>query len=113
MENKTVLIVYGSLAPGESNHHIISHIDGQWSKASIKGRIIDNGWSSRTGYPEFQRTSEEDSETVEVFAFISEELDEHWDHIDAFERTESYIRSKIPCVLEGGKIIDAFIYESN
>jgi len=78
---KSTLIVYGSLAPGESNHHIISHIDGVWSKAFIKGKIVDNGWLTRNGYPEFQRVHENDAEKLEVLAFISQDLHLHWEHI--------------------------------
>jgi len=111
MHGKTILIVYGSLAPGEANHHIISHIEGIWYKALIKGKILDNGWATRTGYPEFRR-AETDSGHVEVLAFVSEDLHKHWDHIDEFEGTERYKRSTISCELENGKVVDAFIYEA-
>jgi len=113
MELPTTLVVYGSLAPGEANHHVISHIKGIWLKAFIKGKIIDNGWSTRTGYPEFQRTFDSGSNTIEVLAFMSEELDNYWEDIDAFEGTELYNRTRISCKLEGGQIISAFIYETN
>lgn len=112
MELRTTLIIYGSLAPGEANHHIISHINGIWLKAFIKGKIIDNGWATRTGYPEFKRASDKDSHSVEVLAFMSEELDDHWKQLDDFEATESYKRTTITCELEGGQIVEAFIYES-
>lgn len=111
MEDTTTLIIYGSLAPGETNHHIISHINGIWLKAFIKGKIIDNGWSTRTGYPEFQRI-DDSSERVEVLAFISEDLEKYWDYIDEFEGTEQYKRVTISCELENGKVVDAFIYEA-
>lgn len=111
MEENTTLIIYGSLAPGEANHHIISHINGIWFKAFIKGKIIDNGWSTRTGYPEFQR-AEDESQTIEVLAFISDELEDHWDHIDEFEGTEKYARTTISCELEDGQVVEAFIYEA-
>ena len=112
MEVKTTLIIYGSLGPGESNYHIISHINGIWCKAFINGKIIDNGWENRTGYPVFQRVPESEATTVEVLAFVSEELDDHWTLIDEFEGTELYKRTTISCELEGGQIVDAFIYES-
>jgi gamma-glutamylcyclotransferase (GGCT)/AIG2-like uncharacterized protein YtfP len=40
-----VLIVYGSLAPGEINHHIISHIKGTWSNGFIRAHneILTDG----------------------------------------------------------------------
>jgi len=111
MEDKAILIIYGSLAPGEANHHIISHINGIWLKAFVNGLIIDNGWSTRTGYPEFQRMDDA-SERVEVLAFVSEDLDTYWDQIDEFEGTEQYKRVTISCELENGKVMDAFIYEA-
>ena len=112
MERTTALIIYGSLAPGEANHHIISHINGIWLKGFIEGKIIDNGWSTRTGYPEFQRHQDGDQATVEVLVFMSEDLDQHWDHLDEFEGTEAYQRSTISCELEGGQKVEAFIYEA-
>jgi len=30
------LIIYGSLAPGESNHSVMDAIKGEWRKAIIK-----------------------------------------------------------------------------
>ena len=35
------LIIYGSLAPGESNHVIMDPIKGEWKKATIKGKFQD------------------------------------------------------------------------
>lgn len=108
-----VLIIYGSLAPGEKNHHIISHIKGSWHKATIQGRIIDNGWSdNRSGYPEFQKVENgEAANTLSVMAFISSELDAHWKLLDDFEASENYSRVRISCKLENGEQKDAFIYE--
>lgn len=108
----TSLIVYGSLAPGESNHHVISHIDGVWHKAKIKGKIIDNGWSKRQGYPEYKSVSNGESEILDVLVFMSEKLEHYWQDIDEFEGTEDYRRITIPCTLDNGEEMTASIYES-
>lgn len=110
---ESVLIIYGSLAPGEKNHHIISHIPGEWHRATIKGKIKDNGWSdNRSAYPEFNRVKDEsEAETIHVQAFISKELHQYWTDIDEFEGTELYGRKPIDCVLENGQKTTAFIYE--
>lgn len=114
--SNTSLIVYGSLAPGESNHHIISHIDGIWRKAKIKGKIIDNGWSKRLvpqelGYPEFKSVPSGKEDILEVLVFMSEQLELYWQDIDEFEGTEDYRRISISCVLDTGDEIIASIYE--
>ena len=46
------LFVYGTLAPGRSNAHMLSHIAGSWQKASIRGRLVQEGWGASRASPE-------------------------------------------------------------
>ena len=42
------LFVYGSLAPNRANHHVISHVQGTWQPATVKGKLHDQGWGGGT-----------------------------------------------------------------
>lgn len=44
------LIVYGTLAPGKPNYKVVEHIDGQWKKATFKGRLENKGWGADLGF---------------------------------------------------------------
>lgn len=37
------LFVYGSLAPGRPNEHILAAIPGTWEPASVSGRLREEG----------------------------------------------------------------------
>jgi hypothetical protein len=45
------LAVYGTLAPGESNHHVIADVPGQWLEGYVHGELYERGWGSGLGYP--------------------------------------------------------------
>lgn len=45
------LFVYGSLAPGRPNEHILAAIPGTWEPASVSGRLREEGWARRWGFP--------------------------------------------------------------
>ncbi len=52
INNKPInLFVYGTLAPGRPNEHILSKVGGTWEKASIKGKLKEEGWGAEMGYP--------------------------------------------------------------
>ena len=101
--------MYGSLAEGESNHWVIEHIKGIWYPATIKGKIIDNGWSIRKGYPQYVPSKHE---MMNVLVFVSEELHLYWKDIDEFEGEEYYERILIPYVLEAGTTHNGYIYQA-
>jgi gamma-glutamylcyclotransferase (GGCT)/AIG2-like uncharacterized protein YtfP len=77
------LAIYGSLAPGESNHHHIADLRGTWEDASVRGRKIDRGWGAKTGYPGLELSSGGDE--VPVMLFLSDDLPAAWARLDAFE----------------------------
>ena len=88
------LAVYGSLAPGRSNHSQLQDIRGTWySGLSVTGELRHQGWGSDIGYPGF-RWSESGNE-IPVQLFVSDELPEHWSRLDDFEGPE-YLRVLVP-----------------
>ena len=45
------LLVYGTLAPGESNHYMMTDIPGVWKTAYFKGIVLKKDWGKRHGFP--------------------------------------------------------------
>ena len=43
------LFVYGTLAPGRENHHVMRGIEGSWESATITGELISEGWGAALG----------------------------------------------------------------
>ena len=93
----TRLVVYGSLAPGEANHHVLSDIRGQWVRCFVTGtiRIVD-GYRALTWDP--------DGPSFQALLFVSAELPEHWATIDAFEG-EGYRRIVIPARVDETEVM--------
>jgi gamma-glutamylcyclotransferase (GGCT)/AIG2-like uncharacterized protein YtfP len=105
------LIVYGSLAPGESNHHIVSHIKGEWKKATIYGHLEKIGWGAAIGYLGFTPDNE-NGQAVNAYVFQSEDLPKHWAILDEFEG-EEYVRVVIEYMLEDGDGGLGYVYAVN
>ncbi len=77
------LFVYGTLAPGRPNAHILERIGGSWKLGFVKGSFYEKGWGAAPGYPAL--VLEENGDTIAGFIFSSEQLADHWDALDAFE----------------------------
>ena len=45
------LFVYGTLAPGRPNEHVLAAIPGSWEAATVKGKLFQEGWGARAGFP--------------------------------------------------------------
>ncbi len=102
------LFVYGTLAPGESNAHVLRGLPGRWSAASVRGRVIavvDSG--PACGYPGI--VLDEAAGLVRGLLFSSERLPAHWARIDRFEG-EGYERVLTRAALAGGAVVDAWVY---
>jgi len=41
------LFIYGTLAPGRPNHHVVEDIPGNWEEATLKGTLLNEGCWSR------------------------------------------------------------------
>lgn len=77
------LAVYGTLAPGRSNHHQLAGLKGRWRNGTVRGRRFESGWGAASGYPGL--VLDEHGGTVEVQLFESPDLPAHWQRLDAFE----------------------------
>jgi gamma-glutamylcyclotransferase (GGCT)/AIG2-like uncharacterized protein YtfP len=77
------LATYGSLAPGRPNHHQLAQLSGRWFSGRVKGRLVPKGWGAALGFPALVLAA--DGEDIEVQVFISSDLPQHWDRLDAFE----------------------------
>src|SRR5215207_356114 len=48
------LAVYGTLAPGKPNHHVLAPLGGEWTDGLIEGDLLPMGWGAELGYPGFR-----------------------------------------------------------
>lgn len=101
------LFVYGTLAPGRPNAHVLAGIPGEWEPASVSGRLFQEGWGAAAGYPGI--VLDEQGETVEGFLFSSQHLSAHWPRLDAFEG-EGYQRVSTTATRKDGTVVEAYIY---
>jgi len=102
-----VLFVYGTLAPGEENAHIMDGMEGEWRKASVRGTKHNIGWGIHKGHPGF--IPDQDGDIVNGLIFTSNDLPANWVRLDKFEGAD-YQRISINATLENGNIIQAQIY---
>ena len=77
------LFVYGTLAPGRKNAHVLANVPGTWEPATVRGTLHEQGWGAALGYPGIVLS--EDGTEVRGFVFSSPDLPAHWDRLDAFE----------------------------
>lgn len=101
------LFVYGTLAPGQPNEHILGQINGHWQRAKVMGTLHEEGWGAEMGFPGIKLSKE--GGQVDGWVFSSDELGRHWDRLDAFEG-EAYQRVLTKVALVDQRSIDAFIY---
>ncbi len=101
------LFVYGTLAPGEPNEHILKKLSGRWEKASVKGRLYPLGWGADYGHPGL--ILDESAESVSGLIFSSDELNDFWRELDEFEG-DGYQRVITAISQDDGSLVDAFVY---
>ena len=101
------LFVYGTLAPGRPNAHVLTSVKGYWEPASVRGTLLPEGWGAAAGYPGIVLDGH--GEEVQGFVLSSEHLPEHWDRLDAFEG-DGYERVLTAVTLKSGKVVDAYVY---
>ena len=102
------LAVYGSLIPGKENHHIVSDIEGEWTKGYIRGVFLDRGWGAGVGYPAIRWVPEGDEISVHVLTAPS--LPNHWNRLDYFEGSD-YQRILVPVYSEVDPVVVCNLYE--
>jgi gamma-glutamylcyclotransferase (GGCT)/AIG2-like uncharacterized protein YtfP len=102
------LFVYGTLAPGRQNEHILADVPGVWEPASVTGRLLEEGWGAAVSYPGI--VLDEHGTKVEGLLFSSASLAQHWTRIDEFEGP-GYERVIATAKLKDGTAVDAYIYK--
>jgi len=81
------LAVYGTLAPGEPNHHQLARCHGTWSRGEVRGR------RATRQFPVF--TYDATAPSVPVQWLASAVLPQHWARLEAFEGPD-YRRILVP-----------------
>jgi len=102
------LFVYGSLAPGKENAHILEKLNGTWQPGYIIGRLYKEGWGDDLGYPGVRL--DEQVEKIEGLVFTSNQLTGFWPELDDFEG-DSYQRTPVKVVLEDLSETETFVYQ--
>ncbi len=88
------LAVYGSLAPGRENHHVVKDLGGTWTGGLfVRGRLESAGWGAGLGYPALHWA--EDGDRVAVQLLLAEGLRGAWGRLDEFEGPD-YRRLLVP-----------------
>jgi gamma-glutamylcyclotransferase (GGCT)/AIG2-like uncharacterized protein YtfP len=106
------LFVYGTLAPGRSNAHILAGLEGEWEKASTRGRMCPEGWGATNGYPALILDDGADGEDVQGFLLTSTGLPAFWPELDDFEGAD-YLREIANVLTESGVKTTAYTYVLN
>jgi gamma-glutamylcyclotransferase (GGCT)/AIG2-like uncharacterized protein YtfP len=101
------LFVYGTLAPGQPNEHVLTPLAGAWQPATVTGQLMQLGWGAALGYPALVPAA--DGAAVRGFVFSSPRLADFWTTLDAFEG-EQYERVFIEAHLDDGSTVAAFAY---
>lgn len=101
------LFVYGSLAPGRPNAHVLADVPGTWDAATVRGRLHEAGWGAAMGFPGLEPDAE--GEAIHGQVFSSDRLSRHWSRLDAFEGT-GYERVLVTARLADGREVDAWAY---
>ena len=105
-EADTRLATYGTLSPGQPNHHQLAGLTGAWRHGTVRGWLDHVGWAAPLGYPGL--VLDDAGPIVEVHLFESLDLPEHWPRLDQFEGTE--YRRVVTQVRVGDGNLPAWIY---
>jgi gamma-glutamylcyclotransferase (GGCT)/AIG2-like uncharacterized protein YtfP len=101
------LFVYGTLAPGRPNEHVLAEVRGTWEPATVRGTLLQEGWGAAAGYPGI--VLDDHADEVSGLIFASEELSAHWTRLDQFEGA-GYERVLTSAKLQDGMLVEAHIY---
>ena len=87
------LAVYGTLAPGQPNNHIVAPLGGEWTDGLVEGELLPEGWGAALGYPAFRPQAGGPAVAVRVLTAPS--LETAWPALDRFEGPD-YQRILVP-----------------
>lgn len=100
------LAVYGTLAPGRPNHHLLAPLGGRWREGQVQGRLVASGWGATLGYPAL--ALDPNGQSIAVHVLDSEDLPTAWPWLDRFEGPG--YRRVVTTVRTADGDIDASIY---
>jgi gamma-glutamylcyclotransferase (GGCT)/AIG2-like uncharacterized protein YtfP len=92
------LAVYGTLAPGRPNHHVVAPLGGAWADGVVEGELFPEGWGATLGYPAFRPRA--GGAAIAVQVLTSPALPAAWTALDEFEGA-AYRRILIPVLHPG------------
>jgi gamma-glutamylcyclotransferase (GGCT)/AIG2-like uncharacterized protein YtfP len=101
------LFVYGTLAPGRVNAHMLADVVGTWEAATVVGTLYPEGWGAAAGYPGL--VLDASGAPVPGFLLTSASLPGHWARLDAFEGA-GYERVSTKATRADGAVVDSFVY---
>ena len=101
--------VYGTLAPGAPNHHVLESLSGEWREGCVHGDLHQKGWGAQQGYPAIRWNPR--SGGISVKLLVSEDLDHYWERLDTLEGPE-YQRILVPVYADDEMVAVANIYEA-
>ena len=101
------LFVYGTLAPGRVNAHVLAGVPGVWEPATVRGTLYPEGWGAAMGYPGL--VLEDHGDEVHGLVFRSDVLDRHWARLDEFEGS-GYRRVLTHARLHDGSLQAVHVY---
>jgi len=101
------LFVYGTLAPGRPNEHVLAGVPGTWEEGTVRGDLLEQGWGSAVGFPALVLRAGADE--VAGFVLTSPALDPEWARLDEFEG-DGYERVLTPVTLSSGRVVEAWLY---
>ncbi len=77
------LVAYGTLAPGESNYHVVEPLGGEWTQVRVRGHRGTSNWREYSGLPAF--TPDPTADPIDAWLLEAVTLVDAWPDIDAFE----------------------------
>jgi len=92
------LAVYGTLAPGQPNHHVVAPLGGEWTSGLVEGDLFPVGWGATLGYPAFRPRV--GGAAVAVQVLTAPTLATAWPTLDRFEGP-GYRRILVPVFRPG------------
>jgi gamma-glutamylcyclotransferase (GGCT)/AIG2-like uncharacterized protein YtfP len=85
-------------------------IPGSWQAATLRGRLLEEGWGATMGCPGI--VPADDGDEIKGFVFSSEHLADHWSRLDAFEG-EGYVRVAVTVRINENSDVEAYVYALN
>lgn len=100
-----VLITYGTLAPGQPNHHVLDGLTGRWRRGVIRATLHPHGWRHFPGVV----LAPDSTARTPAWAFESAGLPARWPRLDAFEGP-GYARQRTTITFDDGEQLEGWVY---